>query len=173
MVAITEYVDTEFEVFKNKPVQTGVLETVETWYNPIASVEQSDLKFPIHWDSETYVYLRIRIFVRGKLTRADGNDFEDKEHTTFTNNFLYSLISACKISLNEVGLTQNSDLFHYRDYIKNLLTYGSDASIIYLTNAFRTTTGSKYRPALLRRRIRKLTFSSSNVSYVMNCRKSR
>jgi hypothetical protein len=61
MATATEYVGTEFEVFEKKPVQTGILETTETWYNPIASVEQSDLAFLIPGDTETYVDLRIRL----------------------------------------------------------------------------------------------------------------
>jgi hypothetical protein len=47
MARVTEYVGTEFDVFEKKPVQTGILETTETWYNPIASVGQSDLEFLI------------------------------------------------------------------------------------------------------------------------------
>jgi hypothetical protein len=47
MGTLTDYVGTEFDVFEKKPVQTGILETTETWYNPIASVGQSDLEFLI------------------------------------------------------------------------------------------------------------------------------
>jgi hypothetical protein len=47
MATVTVYVGTEFDVFEKKPVQTGILETAETWYNPIASVGQSVLEFLI------------------------------------------------------------------------------------------------------------------------------
>jgi hypothetical protein len=47
MAKVTEYVGTEFDVFEKKPIPAGILETTETWYNPIASVGQSDLEFLI------------------------------------------------------------------------------------------------------------------------------
>jgi hypothetical protein len=45
-------VNAEFDIFAPKPVQEAVLETVETTYNPIATIEQSDLEFsiPAHSD---------------------------------------------------------------------------------------------------------------------------
>jgi hypothetical protein len=47
MATVTEYVRTEFDMVEKNPVKTGILETTETWYNPIASVGQSDLEFLI------------------------------------------------------------------------------------------------------------------------------
>ena len=41
------FVSSEFDIFAHKPVQTAVLETIQTVYKPIASVEQSDLEFLI------------------------------------------------------------------------------------------------------------------------------
>jgi hypothetical protein len=69
MATVTEFVGTEYDAFEKKPVQTGIQDTTETWYNPIASDWQSDLEFLIPGDSETYVDLRIRIFCAGNLPR--------------------------------------------------------------------------------------------------------
>jgi hypothetical protein len=69
MTSVTEYEGTDFHVFEKKPVQTGILETTETWYNPIASVRQSDLEFHIPGDSEIYVDLRIGLFCAANLLR--------------------------------------------------------------------------------------------------------
>jgi hypothetical protein len=53
MATVTEYVGTEFDVFEKKHVQSGILETTETWYIPIATVGQGHLEFLIQGDSET------------------------------------------------------------------------------------------------------------------------
>jgi hypothetical protein len=37
-------VSTEFDNFAHKPIQTSILETVESVYKPVAQSEQSDLE---------------------------------------------------------------------------------------------------------------------------------
>jgi hypothetical protein len=44
------FVGTEFDIFAPKPIQSDVEETMDTIYKPIASVDQSDLKFLIPAD---------------------------------------------------------------------------------------------------------------------------
>jgi hypothetical protein len=136
MATVTEYVGTDFDLFEKKPVQMGILETIETWYNPTVSMGRSDLEFLIPGDSETYVDLYIRLFVRGKLTTPDGTDLETTDHTALTNNCLHSLFSQRNISLNDVSVTQTSDLYNYRAYLEILLSYGTDASRTHLTNSY-------------------------------------
>jgi hypothetical protein len=97
-------------------------------------------------DSEIYVDVRIRLFLRGKLTTPDGTDLEITEHTAFTNNFLHSLFSQCNISLNDVIVTQSSDLYNYRAYLETLLIYGTDASQTHLTNAYWYLDGPEFVP---------------------------
>ena len=70
-------VSSEFDIFAHKPVKTSVLETIETIFIPIASVDQSDLEFLIPVENITYIDLNIRLFVRGKLTAADGKALEE------------------------------------------------------------------------------------------------
>ena len=43
----------EFDIFAHKPIQTSILETVETVFKPIAPVEQIDLEFLIPADTDT------------------------------------------------------------------------------------------------------------------------
>jgi hypothetical protein len=96
---ITEYVGSEFDHWK-KPVQTGVLETIHTLYHPIGSIGQTEIEFLIPGDSETYVDTLIKIYVRGKLTKADGTDGDATDHTAFANNSVHTLFSQRNISLN-------------------------------------------------------------------------
>jgi hypothetical protein len=93
MHKVTEYVGTEFDIFEEKPVHTGVVDTIPTWYHPIASVSQSDLEFLIPVDSETYVDTLIRLYVREKITKANGTNLDNTDHTAFAKNALHSLFS--------------------------------------------------------------------------------
>jgi len=98
-------VSIDFDIFAHKPIQTSILETVETVYKPIAPVEQSDLEFLIPADSDTYIDLDIKLYVRGKLVSVEGKDLDKKDFTAVTNNFLHSLFSQCNITLNNMPIT--------------------------------------------------------------------
>ena len=41
------YVGTEFDIFDRKPKQSSTVQTNETIYRPIASVDQTDIEFVI------------------------------------------------------------------------------------------------------------------------------
>jgi len=97
-------------------------------YKPIASVEQSDLVFLIPTDNGTYVGLNIKLYIRGKLIKADGTNLDNTDFTAATNNCLHSIFIQCSVALNGVTITQVTELYNYRSYIETLLTYGSDAS---------------------------------------------
>ena len=55
-------------------------------------MDKSDLEFLIPAENDMYIDLNIRLFVRCKLTAADGKDLEATDHTAVTNNFLHSLL---------------------------------------------------------------------------------
>jgi hypothetical protein len=90
---MTAFVSSKFDIFAAKPIQESVLETAEVVYNPIASVDQSDLEFLIPTDNETYIDLDIKLYVRAKLTTKSGTPLDNKDLTSVTNNFLRSLLS--------------------------------------------------------------------------------
>jgi hypothetical protein len=60
-------VSSEFDIFAHRPIQSSVLGTIETAYKPIATADQNDLEFLIPADSDTYIDLDIKLYVRGKL----------------------------------------------------------------------------------------------------------
>jgi len=129
-------VSSEFDIFARKPIQTSVLETIETVYKPNAPVDQSDLEFLIPADNDTYIDLDIKLYIRGKLMSREGKDLDDKDFTAVTNNFLHSLFSQCNITLNDVPITQAGERYQYRSYLETLTTYDSDAAASHLTNSF-------------------------------------
>ena len=59
MAADVVSVSTEFDIFATRPVHTSTLETIETAYKPITSLDQSDLEFKTTADHDTYIYLNI------------------------------------------------------------------------------------------------------------------
>ena len=133
MTTAVSFVGTEFDIFAPKPIQSAVLETTDTVYKPLASLNQDDLEFFIPADPETYIDLDIKVFVKGQLLKPDGTVVDNTDFTAGTNNFLHSLFSQCSISLNGTPITHATDLYNYRAYLKTLLTYGSDAATTHLT----------------------------------------
>jgi len=95
-----------------------VLATIENAYKPIAPVDQNDLEYFIPADNETYIYLDIKIYVRGKLVPGSGNDVDNSDHTAVTNNFLHSLFSQCNIALNGITNKRASEHYNYRSYLE-------------------------------------------------------
>ena len=83
----------EFDMFATRPVQSSTIETIETAYKPIASLDQSDFEFLIPADHDTYIDLNIQLYIRGKLTQADGKDLELTDVTCVANNLLHTISS--------------------------------------------------------------------------------
>jgi hypothetical protein len=130
------YVSSKFDIFAPKPVQHAIQETNVVVYKPIAPIDQRNLEFLIPADSDTYVDPDIKIYIRGKFTKADGTDLDITDYTAGANSFLYSLFSQCTLALNGVNITQPGDLYNYGAYLETLLCYGVDASVSHLTNNY-------------------------------------
>jgi hypothetical protein len=73
-------VSSQFDIFVDRPVQTSTFDTNEIGYKPIASIDRSDLEFLVPAD-DTQIVLNIQIYVRGKLTGADGAELIVTDHT--------------------------------------------------------------------------------------------
>ena len=82
------------------------METNETIYRPIASVDQIDIEFVIPGDGDKYVDLDFILFVKGKLQTQDNADLPETDYTAVVNNLLHSLFSQCTIYLNGTQNTQ-------------------------------------------------------------------
>ena len=78
----------------------------------------------------------IKLYIRGKLTKADGTALDNTDFTAVTNNFRHSLFSQCSTALNSLTITQAVELFNYLSFYETILTYCCDAATSYLTNAF-------------------------------------
>ena len=132
----TETVSSEFDIFAYMPIESSVLEKTEVTYKPISSVDQSDLEFLLPGDNDTYIDRNIKIYIRGKLTKADATVLDGTNFTTVTNNFLHSLFGQCNFDLSGVSITPATDLYISRSFLETILTYCSDAAASHLTNDF-------------------------------------
>jgi len=57
MAEVPSFVGTELDIFSRKPRQVAVQGTAETIYNPIASIDQTDIEFLIPGDSDNTLTL--------------------------------------------------------------------------------------------------------------------
>jgi len=96
------FVSSEFDFFARKPLQHAIHVTNVVVYKPMASIDQSEREFPIPADYDTYVDPDIKIYIRGKFTKADGAVLNATDHTAGTNNFLQSLFLQRTIALDGV-----------------------------------------------------------------------
>jgi len=130
------FVSSEFNIFARKPPQLAIQETSVVQYKPIASIGQSDLEFLIPADFDTYIDPDIKLYVKGKLTKADVSALHASDHTAGANNFLHSLFSQCSFVLNGVNITHSGELYKHRAILETLFSYGFDANISHLTNSY-------------------------------------
>jgi len=108
MAEIPSYISTEFDLFARKLRQDGCVETIETIYKPIASVDQTDIELLIPADSDTCIDSNIHLFIRQKLVKTEGTDLAETDYVAGVNNLLHSLFSQCSISLNGIQISQSS-----------------------------------------------------------------
>ena len=81
MAEVLSYMGTEFDIFAPKSRQVAVEGTTETIYIPIASIDQSDIEFLIPGDSETYIDLDLKLYIKGKLLKEDNTVLGDTDHS--------------------------------------------------------------------------------------------
>ena len=82
MAAISSYISTEIHLFARKARQDRCVETIQTIYKPIASVDQTDIEFLIPADSDTYIDPNIHLFIRGNLVKTDGTDLAETDYVS-------------------------------------------------------------------------------------------
>jgi len=117
MAAMALFVGTEFDIFAPKPIQVGVVETADTIYKPLASLNQDDLEFLIPAEPENYIDLDIKLFVKSHLLKSEGTALDYTDFTAGTNNFLHSPFSQCSFSLSGMQITHSTGLYIYTAYL--------------------------------------------------------
>ena len=126
-------VSSEFDIFKHRLINTSALGTVETMYKSIASVDQNNLEFIIHYESDTYIDVDSKFIDRGKLASGAWKDVDLTDTTAGT------IISPTQCTANVTplnGVAVRLSIEHY-NYCSNLETpYGTDAAASHLTSTY-------------------------------------
>ena len=73
-------INSQFYILMHRHIETPVLGLVEKVYKPLAPVDQNELEFFIPWDSDTYIDLDIKLYVRCKLVSSSGRCGSDRHN---------------------------------------------------------------------------------------------
>lgn len=114
-------------------------------HQPISSITSSS---PIEYQivgTDNYLDLaKTMIFLRLKITKADGTDLDDGEKVAPVNLFLQSLFKQVDLYLNGILITQSTGTYSYKSMMETLLNYGPSAKQSHLTGSlyYKDTAGS-------------------------------
>ena len=130
-----ECAKSELDLFSVPPTQTSIENGVLVEYHPISSLaDGAPIEFEVSSSGDDYIdFANSYLYVRAKITRANGNNLEDGDKVGPINNFLHSLFMQIDVILNGTLVTNSTNTYPYRSYIESLLSYGSAAKKSHLT----------------------------------------
>ena len=120
---------TELDVQAVPPTMTAMEEGEWIEHYPIAALNNSaPIEFIIPSQTEKWTDLNQSfLYLKVKVTKADGTNLEDDTSTSVVNNLLHSLFTSIDLYLNNKLVTSNSDTYPYRAYIEHLLSYNTSS----------------------------------------------
>ena len=132
-----ECAKSELDLFTIPPTQTSVEKGALIPYQPIASItDGGPVEFYIPGAGDEYIDLaQTQLYIRAKITNADGTHLQAAAPVGPVNLFLHSLFSQVDVSLNERLITSSTPTYPYRAMIETLLSYGHDAKRSQLSSA--------------------------------------
>ena len=114
------------DLFTVPPTQTAVLSGEWQEYYPIATLtDTGPIEFVIKGTEQYLDLYNSYIQIQVKVVKADGSPLtadDDNQHGP-VNNFLHSLFSEVEVYVGGVQVTTSSNLYPYRAYLENLLSY--------------------------------------------------
>lgn len=119
----------ELDLFVIPPTQTAIEKGHFVEYHPLSNIQDGGpIEFLVASSGQEYADLSSsHLYVKVKVTQANGTAIPDKEPVAPTNLFLHSLFSQIDVSLNERVISSATNTYPYRAYIETLLNYGEDA----------------------------------------------
>jgi hypothetical protein len=130
-----ECAKSELDLFSVPPAQVSVDSGMFVEYHPISLLtDGAPIEFEVSPSGDDYIdFANSYLYVRAKITQANGNNLENDDTVGPVNNFLHSLFSQIDISLNGTLITNSTNTYPYRAYIETLLSYGPLAKKSHLT----------------------------------------
>jgi hypothetical protein len=97
-----ECAKSELDLFSVPPTQVNVDSGMFMEYHPISSLtDGASIEFEVSSSGDDYIdFANSYLYVRAKITRANGNNLENDDTVSPVSNFLHSLFSQVDISLN-------------------------------------------------------------------------
>lgn len=116
----------ELDLFTVPPTQISIDGGQNNIYRPVSTVtENAPIEFFVTASgSEYFDPSHTQLYVLVKVVKADGTNLAAADNVAPVNNWLHSMFSEVDITLNHKNITSASNLYYYRAYIENLLSYG-------------------------------------------------
>ena len=138
MNATNECTKSELDLFAVPPTQTSIEEgRWDIVYPESGYVRNNTVLFKIPSTDSHYLDLsETQLFVELKIISKTSTNHNglDTEVVAPVNNMLHSMFSQIKIRLNDKDVENSNSYYHYKAYLENLLSYGSEAKKTFLTN---------------------------------------
>lgn len=130
-----ECTKSELDLFQTPPTQTSVDSGTYVEYHPVSSLSDgAPIEFEVSSSGDDYIdFANSYLYVKAKITRANGNKLDAADPVGPVNNFLHSLFSQVDVSLNGTLITNSTNTYAYRSYLETLLSFGESAKKSHLT----------------------------------------
>ena len=123
-----ECTKSELALFDMPPTQITQEKGLWTEYHPLTNAaDGGPIEFQVSGTDEYIDLANSNLFVRAKITKADGSNLDDGQDVGPVNNWMHSLFSQVDILLNGKVISPSSNTYPYRCMIETLLNYGDDA----------------------------------------------
>ena len=132
-----ECTKSELDLFSIPATQTSIIKGQWIEYHPISNITDSGpIEFNISGSGEEYLDLaKTQLFVKAKITKANGSALDAETKVGPVNLFLHSLFSQVDVSLNERLISPSTNTYPYRAMIETLFNYGGEAKSSQLSMA--------------------------------------
>ena len=136
-----ECTKSELDLFTIPATQTSITKGQWIEYHLLRNIKDSGpVEFDVSGTGEEYLDLaRTQLFVKARITKANGNALDPNAEVGSVNLFLQSLFSQVDVSLNERLISPSTNTYPYRAMIETLLNYGEDAKTSQLSMAISFT----------------------------------
>jgi len=131
-----ECTKSELDLFSVPPTQRSMEQGSLIEYHPLTTVaDGSPIEFDVGASGEDYIdFANTVLYVKAKITRADGTNLAVDSPIGPSNLFLHSLFTQVDVSLNGTLITASTNTYPYRAMMETLLCYGENAKRTQLTS---------------------------------------
>ena len=116
--------------------KSGTIRDAPCVKKPNTSLHDGPIKFTVSGDSNYYLDLGSSyLYLEVKITKADGTAIDADTAVGPVNLIAHYLFKQVDVYLNDVLISNASNLYHYRAFLETLLTYNDEAKKSQLTMA--------------------------------------